>query len=477
MSGEETLLSDICRRRPVAIALLIAGLALAQPAMAQHPNPVPGVEALAISEPLKVDGVLDEEVWSRAQVASGFTQRERPEEPATELTEFMVVYTPTTLYIGFRCFDSQPEGIVAKEMEYDGRLFRDDSIIVLIDTFHDHRNAYFMETNPTGAILDALSTDEGRGLNSDWDGVWSVASRITADGWTSEMAIPFATLRFDPALDTWGLNIRRLVARKAEQSYWVQVGRDATIARMSRAGHLTGLRGLEPGLNLRLKPFGIASHTDFSAAGNTDSDSDLGMDIKWGISRGVSLDLTYNTDFAEAEADDQQVNLTRFSLFFDEKREFFLENAGIFEVVPPSQLGGTPLLKPFFSRRVGIAPNGLPVPIRWGTRVTGRAGDWSFGLLDVSAETLDQAESGIVGGIPKDNWGVVRVKRNVGKRSSLGMIFTNREQDGGDYNRVFGLDADLNPLPKLNVNAFYTASQDPGVTDWAAGTAALWSGQ
>jgi hypothetical protein len=457
--------------------LLAAGFAPARPAMAQHPTPPASLEALAIEEPLQVDGRLDEEVWSRAAVGSGFTQREKPDEPATERTEVMVVYTPTTLYIGFRCFDSHPEQIVAKEMEYDGRLFRDDSLIVTLDTFHDHRNAYFMETNPNGAILDALSSDEGRTLNGDWDGVWSAASRITSEGWTSEMAIPFATLRFDPRLDTWGFNVRRLVARTGEQSYWMQVGRDASLVRMSRAGHLTGLHGVEPALNLRIKPHVVGSRTEISASGAHEETLEPGVDVKWGITRGLALDLTYNTDFAEAEADDQQVNLTRFSLFLKEKREFFLENAGIFEVVPPTQLGGTPPLKLFFSRRIGISPNGLPVPIHWGTRLTGRAGDWSIGLLDAQTEPLGPSRSGVAGGIPGDNWGIVRLKRNVGERSSVGMIFTNRDQDGPEGNRVYGLDADLNPLPKLNINTFYAASQDPGVSDWAGGASAVYTGQ
>jgi hypothetical protein len=454
----------------------------ARPGVAQHGKPSSSLEALAISEPMKIDGRLDEEVWSRAAVASGFTQREKPTEPATERTEFMVVYTPTTLYIGLRCFDSHPERIVAKEMEHDGRLFRDDSVIVMLDTFHDHRNAYFLEVNPNGAILDALSTDEGRDLNSDWNGVWTAAARITPEGWTAEMAIPFSTLRFDPGSDSWGFNVRRLIARKAEQSYWVQVGRDATLLRMSRAGHLTGLHGLEPGLNLRFKPFAVGSRSEFNTTGVTTDKSRLGLDVKWGIARGLALDLTYNTDFAEVESDDQQVNLTRFSLFLKEKREFFLENTGIFEFVPPSQIGGTPPLKLFFSRRVGIAANGFPVPIQWGARLTGRAGDWSIGLLDASTQALGPGTSGVAGGIEAANWGVVRVKHNIGERSSVGMIFTSSDRNGGDSNQVFGLDANLNPLPKLNINTFYSVSHDsvshePGVSDHAGGGSLIWNGQ
>jgi hypothetical protein len=463
----------------VALAILAVTAAIlgARPAAAQHSNPPRNLAALPISEPILVDGRLDEEVWSRAEVGGAFTQREKPTEPASERTEVLVAYTPTTLYIALRCFDPHPDQIVAKEMEYDGRLFRDDSVIVMLDTFHDHRNGYFLEVNPNGAQLDALSSDEGRTLNSDWDGVWSAASRITPEGWTSEMAIPFATLRFDPKLDTWGFNVRRLVARSGEQSYWTQVGRDASLLRMSRAGHLTGLSGLEEGLNLRIKPHVVGSQTDFSTTGVNDTTAEAGVDLKWGITRGLALDLTYNTDFAEAEADDQQTNLTRFSLFLKEKREFFLENTGIYEFVPPSQLGGTPPLKLFFSRRLGITPNGTPVPIEWGTRLTGRVGEWSLGLLDVSTEARTQAESGVVGGLGADNWGVVRVKRNVGPRSSVGMIFTSRDHDGKDDNQVYGFDVDLNPAPKLNLNAFYAQSHDPGASDRSGGASAVWSGQ
>jgi hypothetical protein len=469
------------------VIVLAAGLLAARQAVAQHDMPFSTVEALSISEPMEVDGRLDEAAWSQAQVASGFTQREKPEEPATEPTEFMVVHTPTMLYIGFRCFDSEPDQIVARELERDGRLFRDDAVIVVLDTFHDHRNSYFLEVNPAGAILDALSSEEGRGLNTDWDGVWTAAARITPEGWTAEMAIPFSSLRFDSGTDTWGFNVRRLVARKAEQSYWVQVGRDASLVRMSRAGHLTGLNGLESGLNLQLKPFAVSSRTEFDVTGLDDGRSDLGLDLKWGITRGLALDLTYNTDFAEAEADDQQVNLTRFSLFLDEKREFFLENAGIFDFIPPSPIGGTPL-ELFFSRRIGIAESGVPVPIRWGTRLTGRVGDWSIGLLDASTEDLDQAATGVLGGVPEENWGVVRVKRNVGERSAVGMIFTNRDSGEIGTNQVYGLDANLNPLPKLNVNTFFAASRSSnpfvdeiGVvddkSDEAGGASMVWTGQ
>jgi hypothetical protein len=221
----------------------------------------------------------------------------------------------------------------------------------------------------------------------------------------------------------------------------------------------------------------VGSRTEVPATGATNDTSDVGLDVKWGITRNLALDLTYNTDFAEAEADDQQVNLTRFSLFFKEKRDFFLENAGIFDVVPPSELGGTPTLKLFHSRRIGIAANGTPVPIQWGTRLTGRAGPWSIGVLDAQTEDLTQAESGVTGGIPRDNWGVVRLKRNIGQRSSIGMLVTNRQSAGGDYNRVYSIDADLNPLPTLNVNTFFAASQDPGVSDWAGGASSVWTGQ
>jgi len=457
------------------LSLLPATLAAQPPAAAPLP-PRPSLAALALDEPIEVDGLLDDEAWQRAAAGGGFVQREpAPGTPATEVTEVRVAYTATTLYVGIRALAAEPEKIVGEEMQRDGALFRDDSVLVLLDTFDDNRNAYFFEVNPNGAFTDALVTDEGRDFNIEWDAVWRAVARRTPEGWSAEMEIPFSTLRFDPKKDTWGLNVRRLIRHKGEEVFWAAVPLEADLFRISLAGELTGIRGPEPGLNLRVKPFAVGSIADFAAAeGGADDDLDAGLDIKWGLTRSLTLDLTYNTDFAEVEVDDQQINLTRFSLFFPEKRDFFLENAGIFEFGFNSP--GTPFLKPFFSRRIGISPFGTEVPMDWGARLTGRAGPWSIGLLDAQTGSYDLDPFGRQ---PEDNWGVVRVKRNVGERSNVGMIFTNRDPEGFGSNRVFGLDANFNPSRYSNLSGFFTKSDTEGLSgndDWAAGASATWQG-
>lgn len=468
-------------------ALLAAPLAAQPPGPGQPPQaPLPArpsLSALRATEPIRLDGLLDEAVWQQAPAGSDFVQREpNPGQPATEETEVRIVYTETTLYIGIRALASDPSAVVAEEMQRDGALFRDDSVLVLLDTFNDNRNAYFFEINPNGAFTDALVTDEGRDFNVQWDAVWRAVGQRTSEGWSAEMEIPFATLRFDPNQDTWGLQVRRLIRHKNEEVFWAPVPLEAGLFRISLAGDLTGIRGPEPGLNLRVKPFAVGSASNFQTPAGEVSDDDLeaGLDIKWGLTRTTTLDLTYNTDFAEVEVDDQQVNLTRFSLFFPEKRDFFLENAGIFEFGfnPP----GTPLLKPFFSRRIGISGvTGEVVPIEWGARLTGRQGPWSFGLLDAQTDSYDL--SAPFGSQPEDNWGVLRVKRNVGRRSNLGMIFTNRDQDGGIGNQVFGLDANFNPNRYTNFSGFVTRSStdfsflgEQDTNDWAGGARAVWQG-
>ncbi len=470
----------------LALSALPSLLLGALPAPGQAPAnaplpPRPTLAALSIAEPVKVDGLLDEEVWQRADVAANFIQREpNPGQPATEPTEVRVVFTESTLYIGIRALAADPGLIVGEEMQRDGALFRDDSVLVLLDTFNDDRNSYFFEVNPNGAFTDALVTDEGRDFNVQWDAVWRAVARRIPEGWSAEMEVPFATLRFDPKQDTWGLNVRRLIRHKNEEVFWAAIPLQANLFRVSLSGDLTGIRGPEPGLNLRVKPFAVGSASELQTPGGkvSDEDGDVGLDVKWGITRTMTLDLTYNTDFAEAEVDDQLINLTRFSLFLPEKRDFFLENAGIFEFgfSPP----GTPFLKPFFSRRIGISPLGTVVPIDWGVRLTGRTGPWSLGLLDAQTDSYDLSPFGEQ---PEDNWGVVRIKRNLGQRSNVGFIATNRHQEEVGTNRVYGLDGDFKPNQNTTFSAFYTRSETDNIflpgdagDDWAGGGRAIWGG-
>jgi hypothetical protein len=452
----------------------------AVPLSAQSGNPY-RVRAYRTDEEMTLDGHLTEAAWSSAQAGTGFTQREPDEfEPATERTDFFVVYTPQTLYLGVYAHDSEPDGLVAKEMERDSPLYPDDSVAFVLDTFGDSRNAYAFETNPNGARFDALVTDEGRDINVEWDGVWNVSARRAPDGWVAEIAIPFSTLRFDRSLETWGINVRRMIRRKNEEVNWTPLGRDVgsyrdleryALYRISLAGKLEGMEGLKPSRQVNIKPFvvGELSKTPGAADESTQDDTEVGLDVKWGVTRNLSLDLTYNTDFAEVEVDQQQVNLTRFSLFFPEKREFFLENAGIFEFGPPQADSFTPpQMKAFFSRRIGLDA-GRQVPIDYGVRMTGRIGGWNVGVMDVMTadETFDDGSM-----VPEANFGVVRMKRNLGERSGVGFIYTDREDEDLSSNQVFGVDFDYKPTRAADLQAFYSKSSDdrePG-EDWSAGT-------
>lgn len=461
---------------PSACALL----ALATPAHAQER---PRVEALRIDEEVRVDGRLDEPFWDRAEVARGFVQREPvPGAAATEPTEVRVAFDDSHLYIAILARDSRPDAIVAREMARDGTggggrfgtgtgaLTDDDQIAIVLDTFHDGRNAFFFETNPLGARADGLIEDEGR-PSFEWDGVWHVGTSRGPDGWIAELSIPFSTLRLDPSTDVWGFNVQRLIRRKTEETLWAPVGLDASVSRISLAGELTGLTDLPRSLNLRVKPYVAASDArDFTDPDlELDDGFDAGLDLlRWGITGNLTLDLTANTDFAQVEADDQQVNLTRFSLFFPEKREFFLENAGIFAFGPGGGGGGGfggPSLQMFFSRRIGL-DGGEVVPMQAGARLTGRTDDWSFGLLDVQTGAHDPLDAERV---PRTNWGVARIKRNLGDRSTVGAIFTNR-QAADAWNRVIGIDADINPSQKWNFNGFFALSDDAVEgTGWTGG--------
>ena len=449
----------------LAVALLTAFVLFVESLSAD----VRTLEARPVQGDIVLDGFLNEPAWERVPAATGFTQREPAAgSAATEPTEVRVAFTPAMLYVGIRALDSDPRAVTAKEMRNDAPLFQDDAVAILLDTFLDRRNGYLFETNANGARAEGLINDEGDSVNMEWDGVWQVAARRTEDGWAAEMAIPFSTLRFAPGGGDWGLNVRRMIRRKNEEAYWSPIPLEGDMWRFSLAGRLTGLDGISPGLNLRVKPFAVASGREDLASGqDIRTANDAGLDLKWGVGRGLSLDLTFNTDFAESEADEQQVNLSRFSLFLPEKRELFLENAGIFEFGPRYPFG-PPLFRPFFSRRVGLGPEGEPVPIEFGARLTGRTGPWSVGLLD--ARTGSEDGRG-------DNWGVLRAKRRVGDQTDLGVVATHHDGPEG-RSSLYGADADWRSADsRLKVRGFFAGSDDPQQgSDWAGSAGASYRG-
>lgn len=445
-----------------ALSLLLA------PALAAAERPSLRAVPVSQTEAVVLDGRLNDAVWRSAPAASSFVQREpRAGLPATEPTEVRLAFTPTTLYVGIRAVDSEPRALVARAMERDADTAEEDSIALMFDTFLDRRNGYFFATNSNGVRTDALISDDGDDVNLEWDGVWEVAARRTEEGWAAEMAIPFSTLRFAPGASEWGLNIRRIVRRKGEEAFWAPLPVEADGGRVSLYGRLTGLEGMTPGLNLRVKPFAVTKGKE-GAESERAMDDQAGLDVKWGIGRGMALDLTVNTDFAESEADEQQVNLSRFSLFLPEKREFFLENAGIFEFGPRTPFGPQ-LFRPFNSRRVGLSPQGMPVPIEWGTRLTGRSGPWSLGVLD--AQTGPGADRDGEG----DNWGVVRAKRQIGN-TSVGLLSTRHGGDDG-VNSLYGADVDIQATPRLKLRSFWAMTDDPREgSDQTGGLAAVYRG-
>jgi hypothetical protein len=474
------------------------GLSLvAAPASAADPK---RIAAHFTSEAITLDGVLSERAWGEAEPGISFVQREPDTgKAASQRTEVRVVYTETTLYIGISAYDDEAGRIIQKEMQRDQPLWRDDAVDVLLDTFHDHRNAYLFETNSNGARTDALITDEGRDFNLSWNGVWEVASRRSSTGWFAEMAIPFSTLRFDPASTAWGFNVLRYIRRRAEQAFWSPILLDADVKRVSQYGELTGIRDARQGWGVNVKPFVVGSRTSLPSVGGAgfgvDQGVDYGLDAKWAPTRSVGVDLTVNTDFGETEADDLQTNFTRFSLFQPEKREFFLENAGIFEFGPGApgagvvsamtvgalsfgssgSTGNAPLLKLFHSRRIGIDAAGLKVPIDFGLRSTGRIGNWNMGVLDVQTGQRDDPLTTFV---PRTNFAAVRTSRNFGKRSTVGMIYTDRDGGGRD-NRAYGGDLHLRPSQSVAIDG-YAARTDTNQgaqqsSDWSSGVITTWN--
>ena len=374
------------------------------------------IRATRLPAPLRVDGQLDEGPYSTVEPIGDFIQLEPTEGAlATELTDVWIFFDDDSLYISGRCWDSAPEARwILNEMRRDGAdIYRDENFTVVLDTFYDRRNGYFFQVNPIGGLFDAQITDGAE--NSDWNPVWDVRTGRFEGGWTFEMVIPFRSLRYQPGkAQVWGVNFRRFVQWKNEFSFVVPMPASfgfAGIYQFSLGGTLVGLEAPPGGKNLEIKPYGISGVTTDRRATPPISDAldgDLGLDVKYGVTQNLTADFTYNTDFAQVEVDEQQVNLTRFSLFFPEKREFFLEGRGIFEFGGARQgfrgvgSGDTPFL--FFSRRIGLS-QGRAVPILGGARLTGKVGRYTIGLLDI--QTDDAVDAGALA----TNFGVVRLKR------------------------------------------------------------------
>jgi hypothetical protein len=428
------------------------------------------VRAVRLDAPIQVDGRLDERVYQTTPAIGGFVQQEPAEgEPATEPTDAWVFFDADTIYVSARCWDSHPERMVANEMRRDTtQLRQNDTFGVLFDTFHDRRNGFFFYANPIGGLADSQITDENP-PNTDWNTVWEVKTGRFEGGWTIEMAIPFKSLRYKPGRQqTWGINLRRVVRWKNEWSHLTPIPRALTtfrgILRISAAATLVGLEAPSGSRSLELKPYGIAGlTTDRTASPPTVNDPSrrFGGDLKYGITQNITADLTVNTDFAQVEVDEQQVNLTRFNLFFPEKRDFFLENGGVFAFAGRQSAGlnagagDAPYL--FFSRRIGL-DEGREVPLRAGGRVTGKVGALTVGLLNVQTGEHEAI------GASRTNFTVVRVKRDVLRRSSIGAMATHRSALVGrpGSNDAYGVDASFSFFQNLRIDSYLARTRTGG---------------
>jgi hypothetical protein len=455
----------------VVLALLSVFFASSQQTLTQSNKPT--YFATELETDPQVDGeIINDPLWQNIPAITDLIQiKPNYGEAVSERTEVRIAYTATTFYVAVVCYDKNAKGIVVSDSRRDADLNDEDSFLFIIDTYHDRQNGFLFGTNAQGMEYDAQIDNEGKGNNNanrqqggviggtnlNWDATWKVRSQLGDYGWSAEFAIPFRSLRFAPGKDkTWGLNFQRNISKNTETAYWTSLPLGFDMKRLSLAGNLSGLNLRNPG-NLKLIPYVLGQYVnDKSVSPNeTDTHFDAGADIKYSVTPSLTLDLTYNTDFAQVEVDDQQVNLDRFNLFFPEKRAFFLENAGQFGVGSPGEVDL------FFSRRIGIGEDGSLVPIIGGARLSGKVGQTNVGFLSMFTDDVVEAD------IEKNNFTVARVNHNFGgTRSSLGGIFVNRAGLGemdDDYNRVYAMDGKWGIGNKATINGFVAKSVTPGI--------------
>jgi hypothetical protein len=419
--------------------------------------------AIRINEKITLDGRFEEPAWNLALPATDFTQSQpHPGEPSRERTELRFLYDDDNLYVGLWCYDSDAEHITLNDIREDFNFLESDGVSLYISSLHDNLTGYSLAINAAGARRDNQITNDTQ-FNSDWDGVWDVGSTRNGEGYFVEYRIPFNTLRFSNSpTQEWGLNVSRRILRLNEESFWVPQPVRYNSGAMHLMGTLKGLENIHQGRNLNVKPFvtaGIAQSRD--AAGELQRrptfpggrDYDGGVDVKYSLTPSLTLDGTYRTDFAQVEVDQQQVNLTRFNQFFPEKRDFFLENAGLFNF---GNLGNSGNLVPFFSRRIGLNASGDPIPIVGGARITGKVRRlYDVGLIAMKTESSAAT--------PSNNFLVGRLKRNLWRNTYVGALVTDRDSSlAGDYNRVYGSDAHFQFYDRLQFDSYLMRSDTPG---------------
>jgi hypothetical protein len=445
-------------------------------AQARPPEQAPTARAVKVTEPPQLDGnVADDPVWQAVPPLTDFWQTAPDRgQPASERTEVRIIYTSEAIYFGVVLLDRNPGGLTVAESRRDSPLDDTDSFRIILDTFHDGQNGFVFGTNPTALEYDGQVTNEGQGssplsggggqqsgsgggFNLNWDGSWDVRTSSSEQGWSAEFAIPLRTLRFESgAGQTWGVNFQRNIRRRKETAYWAPLPIQFDLLRVSMAGSLTGLDIPSP-RNLKLTPYVLGElqqrGTVFT---NTKTIGEFGGDLKYSLTPSLTLDATYNTDFAQVEVDEQQINLDRFNLFFPEKRPFFLENAGLFAVGSPGEA------ELFFSRRIGIDDSGQEIPIVGGGRLSGKAGPVNIGLLNMQTEEQ-------LGVTPANNFTLARVQREFGARSNIGAIFVGRAATGdlardNDHNQAYAADGRWGIGTTGLISGFLARTSTPGVS-------------
>ena len=435
-------------------------------------NMTPKAIASSVKKLPLLDGkVREDSAWAIAPPATDFFQTTPNEgQPATERTEVRIVYTADTLYFGVVCYDRDPQHIIISESRRDSPLDETDCFQIILDTYHDKQNGFVFGTNPAGIEYDGQVTNEGEGsgfgprqqagagggFNINWDAAWEVRTHVADFGWSAEFAIPFRTLRYPSAKEQiWGLNFQRNIRRRNETSFWSPLPRQFNLYRLSQAGTLSGIE-ISKQRNLKIAPYVLGQGKRAIAPDKkTDWLSEVGGDLKYSLTPSLTLDLTVNTDFAQVEVDEQQINLDRFPLFFPEKRPFFLENAGLFAVGSPGEV------EMFFSRRIGIAADGTPVAILGGGRITGKIGATNVGMLNMQTDDV----AGVTGA---NNFTVVRVNHELPNRSALGAMFVNRQSTTDfppdpDHNRSLAVDGKLGIGRFGQLSGFTATTETPGV--------------
>ncbi len=430
-------------------------------------------EAYRTFQAIEIDGDLTEADWQNAKPIGDFVQMEPDEGAAmTQTTDVRVLYDEQNIYFGFTCFDSDISKVAANEMRRDGNLWDNDSVYVLLDTYNDRRSGFFFRVNPLGAMEDVAIMDSGDSRNENWDAVWDCRAKINDDYWTAEIGIPFSQLRFNRSDKmTWGLNMGRSLMRNQEEGMWKPASRAygwRARYRTAYLGSLVGLEGITPARNIELLPYVLPGVSRTEADDDTSGEFELGLDAKYGLTSNLTTDLTFNTDFAQVEADEERVNLTRFSLFFPEKRPFFLEGAGLFDFgIPRTSFRRPPPLLLFYSRRIGLAEE-YAVPIIMGGKITGKMGPYGIGLLNVFTDKFhtdpDVTDPDEIVDEPRTNYSVLRMRRDLFSGSTVGLIAVNK-QNADTYNRAGGFDVTYRPSDNVNLRGLWARTFEDDISE------------